>query len=109
MRLSYAIKFVADMDRAVAYHRDVLGLTLKFATPFWSEFATGETTLALHPSSDQNPAGSVQVGFSVDDLDAFYAERNGKDIDFTRPPSRQEGANLTTFRDSEGALNSLSG
>ena len=36
MRLNYAIKYVADMDKAVAFHRDVLGLELKFHSPFWS-------------------------------------------------------------------------
>ena len=30
MKLSYVIKFVADMDRAVKFYRDVLGLPLKF-------------------------------------------------------------------------------
>ena len=30
MKLSYAIKYVADMDRAIAFHRYVLGLELKF-------------------------------------------------------------------------------
>jgi len=40
--LRYAIK-------AVKFYRDVLGLTVKFESPGWSEFATGETTLALHP------------------------------------------------------------
>jgi catechol 2,3-dioxygenase-like lactoylglutathione lyase family enzyme len=48
-QLRYVIKFVADMDKAVKFHRDVLGLTVKFELPGWSEFATGETTLALHP------------------------------------------------------------
>jgi len=57
----YVIKFVADMDKAVKFHRDVLGLKLKFESPAWSEFATGETTLALHPSSDKNPAGKVDL------------------------------------------------
>ena len=42
MQLSYAIKYVADMGKAIAFHRDVLGLELKFESPFWSEFATGE-------------------------------------------------------------------
>ena len=46
-QLRYAIKFVADMEKAVKFHRDVLGLRLKFESPGWSEFATGKTTLAL--------------------------------------------------------------
>jgi catechol 2,3-dioxygenase-like lactoylglutathione lyase family enzyme len=59
----YAIKFVADMDKAVKFHRDVLGLKLKFESPGWSEFVTGETTLALHPASDKNPAGKCRTRF----------------------------------------------
>jgi len=63
MKLGYVIKFVADMNRAVKFHRDVLGLPLKFESPGWSEFVTGETTLALHPASEKNPAGTVELGF----------------------------------------------
>ena len=33
MKLNYVIKFVADMDRAVEFYRDVLGLPLKFKSP----------------------------------------------------------------------------
>ena len=32
---------------------------------------TGETTLALHPASDKNPAGMVE-GFTVVEVEAFY-------------------------------------
>jgi len=59
MKLSYVIKFVADMNRAVKFYRDVLGLDLKFESPGWSEFATGETTLALHPASEKIPRGPL--------------------------------------------------
>jgi catechol 2,3-dioxygenase-like lactoylglutathione lyase family enzyme len=103
MRLTYAIKYVADMDRAVAFHRDTLGLPLSFQSPFWSEFATGDTRLALHPASDENPAGSVQLGFGCDDLAALYAERESKGLEFTVPPKREHGALLARFRDSDGA------
>ena len=50
-QLRYVIRFVADMDKAVKFHRDVLGLKVKFESPGWSEFVTGKTTLALHPAS----------------------------------------------------------
>ena len=36
------IKFVADMDKAVKFYRDVLGLKVKFESPGWSEFVTGK-------------------------------------------------------------------
>ena len=61
LKLGYAIHFVADMDRAVSFYRDTLGLKLKFAAPGWTEFATGETTLALHPASPR-AAGSTHPG-----------------------------------------------
>jgi lactoylglutathione lyase len=109
MQLTYAIKFVADMDAAVAFHRDKLGLEVKFASPFWSEFATGETTLALHPASDENPAGGVELGFTTDDLGALYARREELGIQFSREPHEEHGTHIARIRDSEGVGVSVSG
>lgn len=83
MKFKYAMKFVADMDKAVAFHRDVLGLKLRFQSPGWSEFDTGETTLSLHAASEGYPAGSVQLAFSSDDLEGFYAAREANGVTFT--------------------------
>jgi len=103
-QLRYVIKFVADMDKAVKFHRDVLGLKVKFESPGWSEFATGETTLALHPASDKNPAGKVELGFSVADVEAFYRDMSAKGVLFSMPPKKQDfGGVLAQFVDSEGA------
>jgi lactoylglutathione lyase len=109
MRLSYAIKYVGDMDKAVAFHRDILGLTLKFASPFWSEFDTGATVLALHAASDEHPAGNVQLGFAADDLAAFYAAREANGVTFTQEPREMHGQTIARFLDSEGAETSLGG
>ena len=109
MRLAYVMKFVSDMDAAVAFYRDTLGLTLKFQTPGWSEFLTGETTLALHPASDANPAGGCELGFSVEDIARFHREKAAEGVVFTRPPHDEHGATLATFRDCEGAEVSVSG
>ena len=108
MRLNYAIKYVADMDRAVAFYRDTLGLELKFQSPFWTEFATGETTLALHPASDQHPAGAVQLGLGIGDLADFYNRRDELGIGFTQPPTDMHGTMIARFRDCEGAEVSIS-
>jgi len=108
-RLTYVIKFVADMDAAIAFHRDVLGLPVKFATPFWTELVTGETTLALHPATEDKPAGTVQVGFGVDDLAAFYAEKSAAGLEFTQAPRDQHGVKIAALRDCEGAEIRVSG
>jgi lactoylglutathione lyase len=101
--LGYAIKYVADMDAAVRFHRDELGLALRFASPYWTEFDTGSTTLALHPASDAHPPGSCQLGYRVDDLRAFHAARSGQGVEFTQAPAPLHGQLVARFTDSEGA------
>jgi lactoylglutathione lyase len=109
MRLSYAIKYVGDMDKSVAFHRDVLELELKFQSPFWSEFATGETTLALHAASPDHPAGSSQLGYAADNLGEFYARRDEFGLEFTQAPTEMHGIHIARFRDIDGAEVSVSG
>jgi len=110
LKLNYIIKFVTDMDRAVKFYRDTLGLPLKFQSPDWSEFATGETTLALHSASEKNPAGKMELGLGAEDLDAFHKEMTGKGVKFSMPPTMQDfGGRLAQFKDSEGSDVSVGG
>jgi predicted enzyme related to lactoylglutathione lyase len=108
MRLNYAIKFVSDMDAAVAFYRDTLGMALLFQSPFWSEFDTGATKLALHPASDENPAGSVQLGLACDDIDDFHTSGVANGLVFTSPPMEVHGTRIARFRDADGAEISVS-
>lgn len=107
--LSYAIKYVADMDAAVRFHREQLGLALRFGSPHWSEFETGPTTLALHLASPEHPAGTCELGFRVQDLTSFHSSKAGKGIEFISPPTKLHGQTLAKFKDSEGAQCSISG
>jgi len=109
LKLTHVIEFVADMDRTVKFYRDVIGLPLKFQSPGWSEFATGETSLALHPASESKRAGSVELGFHADDLAKFHQEMSAKGVRFSMPPTKQDyGRTLAQFVDSEGAHSSVS-
>jgi hypothetical protein len=38
---------VQDMERAVAFYRTVLGLELRFASPYWTELAWRDAVIAL--------------------------------------------------------------
>ena len=108
MQITYAIRYVSDMDRAVAFYRDKLGLELKFSSSEWSEFATGQTTLALHPATVDNPAGSLELGFGVKDLQEFFNAKSAAGVKFPLPPTKQDfGGMLARFEDSEGALSSV--
>jgi len=93
-KLSYVIEFVDDMDRAVKFCRDVIGLTLKFQSPGWSEFSTGDTTLALRAASDKNPAGNIEVGFNVPDLNKFHEEMKPEGVRFPMPPKLQDSGGI---------------
>lgn len=108
-RLVYVIKYVADMDKGVAFYRDKLGLALRFQSPFWSEFDTGATTLALHPANAQHPAGSASLGFRTHALREVYEGRDNAGLTFTAPPTPQHGVEIARLLDSEGAEISLSG
>ena len=43
--LKYVIKFVFDMGKAVKFHRDTLGLQLKFESPGWSSSSPAKQLL----------------------------------------------------------------
>jgi catechol 2,3-dioxygenase-like lactoylglutathione lyase family enzyme len=106
-KLSYAIKFVANMDEAVRFHRDILGLPLNFQSPEWSEFATDGVTLALHLASGKNPAGKVELGYVTKDLKEVYANREAIGLKFASEPKPLHGVLLADIVDSEGARCSL--
>ena len=107
--LNYAIKYVASMEKAVSFHRDQLGLTLRFESAHWSEFETGTTTLALHIASAEHPSGSCQLGFRVPDIASFYSQKVADGMEFTSPPTLLHGQTLAKFKDIDGAECSLSG
>ena len=109
MKLTYVIKYVKDMDRAVKFYRDQLGFAVRFQTPEWTEFETGETTLALHLASAEIPAGATAMGFGVPDVDKFYAEKKESGLEFTSKPTERFGSRIARFKDSEGTECSVSG
>ena len=116
MRVSYAIVFVSDMPRSVAFYRDVVGLTLKFDSPEWSEFATEGATLALHraektaePEGDTElSAGHCRPGLSVPDLDAFHSRMVEHQVTCTQQPKDLFGSKIAQYLDPDGLAISVS-
>jgi lactoylglutathione lyase len=103
-QIDYTMVVVSDMERSVEFYRDKLGISLKFQSPDWTEFATGTTTLALHgggvpgqqqPAGDPSKAaGACSIGFNVDDVDKTYEELKDKGIRFVMPPTQREGEGI---------------
>src|ERR1700682_4931456 len=101
--LTYAIKFVGDMQQAVRFHAEQLGLSLRFQSSEWSEFETGGTTLALHLASSEHPAGTCQLGFGVADIDRFFRDGQGAGVVFPEGLREQFGRRIARFKDTDGA------
>jgi lactoylglutathione lyase len=115
--VSYAIVFVSDMSRAVAFYRDVIGLPLRFQSPEWTEFATEGATLALHASqtaaSDTDdpglkPAGRCMPGLSVPNLDEFHKRMVEKNVPCLQEPKETFGARIAQYADPDGLVISVS-
>jgi len=91
-----------DMDRAVAFWRDGVGLDERSISPFWSELLAGSTVIALHAGSG---ASSVaQLGLRVGDVDAACADivAAGGAVRSGPEDRTDEGIRLADVIDTEG-------
>ncbi len=114
MRVSWPIVFVSDMARSVSFYRDVLGLSLKFESPEWTEFGTdGVTVLALHKSDGPNadkddpqlePAGRCRPGLQVPNLDEFHKRMTEKNVPCAQEPTELFGAKIAQYIDPDGLV-----
>jgi len=116
MKVSYAIVFVSDMKRSIAFYRDVIGLTLRFESPGWTEFATEGATLALHAVKAMGPqtavgpetAGHCRPGLSVSDLDAFHKRMMENKVPCVQEPTMTFGVQIAQYADPDGLAISVS-
>jgi predicted enzyme related to lactoylglutathione lyase len=97
---TYFMVPVQEMDRALAFYGEVLGLKVVFSSPDWSELSWRDATIALHRGGNQAESQGW-LGFEVDDLDSAIAEivaAGGR-----REMERTEGGiRLVTVTDPEG-------
>jgi catechol 2,3-dioxygenase-like lactoylglutathione lyase family enzyme len=92
-----------DMDRAVAFYTDVVGLSLvRREGGEWAEFDAGPIRFALH-GSDEGTAASGTVVLRVDDLDEARWALEGRGAVFDAYVGEVAGyARFATFRDPDG-------
>ena len=108
-QFSHAIIFVSDMARSIAFYRDVLGLPIRFESPEWTEFGTPGSALALHLADSpavslqsMAPAGQCQLGFSVEDIEAFHRGMIAKGVTCLQSPKRETFGTLAEYADPDG-------
>jgi catechol 2,3-dioxygenase-like lactoylglutathione lyase family enzyme len=91
------------MERSLAFYRDVLGWPLTCQSTERPAFATEGTTLSLHcasrpggaPAVQGEIAGHFQLGFWVDDVEAFHQDMGERGTLCIQPPREEAfGAKL---------------
>ena len=92
-----------DMDRAVAFYRDVIGLDLTLSSPWWSELNFGTAIIALH-GGGSGEFRRTGLSFTVEDIDAACeAVTQGGGRVRSGPEDRgDEGIYLAELTDPEG-------
>ena len=97
---------VRDMEKAVRFYVDVLGLKQK--ARYGDHFAQVEVTgtiIALHPTNDNAPRAEgqagISIGFAVDDLDATMGELRAKGVEFSGTADDAQ-VKLAFFTDPDG-------
>ncbi len=101
--LDHVYYWVRDMDAAVAFYTDVLGLRLvRREGGEWAEFEAGPVRLALHGAERPETGGGTAV-FRVDDLEAARWQLEERGARFDDHVGEVAGfARFATFRDPDG-------
>ncbi len=95
---------VQDMERAVGFYRDVLGLDVEMESPEWSELDASGLSIGLNAreSAGAKADGGAVVTFRADDIEAEVESLKGKGAVFSGDVSSYEWGSVAPFKDSEG-------
>jgi methylmalonyl-CoA/ethylmalonyl-CoA epimerase len=104
---------VADLERAVAFYKDKLGMNHLFSVPNMAFFDCGgiRLMLGLPEQGEANRSGSI-IYFKVADIQTAYQTLSGRGVHFEDSPhliARMDSYDLwmAFFRDSENNLLSI--
>jgi catechol 2,3-dioxygenase-like lactoylglutathione lyase family enzyme len=104
-RLDLVFYWVSDMDRAVSFYRDVLGLMLlRQDSATWAEFDAGGRRFALHSAGEGQPVGGggATAVFAVGDLNRAKSELAARGVTFTHEGDVEGYARFASFLDPDG-------
>jgi predicted enzyme related to lactoylglutathione lyase len=113
LRLSYANVFVTDLERAIDFYQNTLGLPLQFHDERFgfASFAPGGLRLGLArveagAAESQSLVGRhTGLGLGVRDLNATYQRLKARGVRFTMAPSKQPwGGFMAMLADPDGNI-----
>ena len=104
-KLTTIVLIVKDMDRSVAFYRDIVGLKVEMHTPYWSSLSAGNISLGLHPETDKAKAApgiGCSFGFEVTDIKGAVEELKRKGAKMQLEPKQEDFGWLAIVADPDG-------
>lgn len=77
---------VSDVDRAVAFYRDVLGMPFLFQFPGMAFFDLNGTRLMMVDPESRDFGGQSAIYYEVDDITAAHATLSERGVSFSDAP-----------------------
>ena len=95
---------VENMDRALAFYRDTLGLEVQHEGHDWSEVNAGGLRIGLNAREDTHAVdGGAVISFQPDtSIDDEYAQLEAAGVRMTGRISDHSWGRIAPFKDSEG-------
>jgi catechol 2,3-dioxygenase-like lactoylglutathione lyase family enzyme len=103
VELVEVVLYVREMERALRFYRDTLGLNVEFESPHWTTFRTGACTLALHATERREPGiAEPDPTFLVADAPAERARLKSSGVEVTELRRPISGIEVFDARDPDG-------
>jgi len=102
--------YVSDMDRAVKFYSETLGLKLAYRFgDHWASVEAGKgLTIGLHPASAEMPAGrkgSMAIGLELTgSIDEAVKKLEAKGVQFGARSNEGKAGSFASFQDPDGNL-----
>ena len=96
---------VTDMDRAVEFYGDTLGLDVEQHDDEWSMVVAGHVRIGLNGHAGESPAGEggAVIAFSVsDDIEDAVQGLSAEGVEIAGGVSEHPWGKVATFRDPDG-------
>jgi predicted enzyme related to lactoylglutathione lyase len=93
---------VSDMEAAVTFYRDRLGLDVIEHDGDWSEVTAGDQRIGLNASESPAGDGGAVIAFAVDDIETTVAELKGHGVEFSGELSEHPWGRIAPFKDPDG-------
>jgi catechol 2,3-dioxygenase-like lactoylglutathione lyase family enzyme len=107
---------VTDLDEAVAFYGDTLGLETSVENELLTLHLAGDRPTLVYPKPDHEPANYTILNFPVDDVERAVDELTGRGVQFERYEGfpqdekgimRGNGPDIAWFKDPSGNILSV--